>query len=133
MERGSPLGWVFTIRRITQSRYPTSQRKPLVGRDHELSSFDALFDSLGTGDSAVVVLSGEPGVGKTALIAEVLRRSDWRGYRTLSARASELERDLPFAAFTDALEGAVGSLAPKQRRLIDDEQRVLLATVFPSL
>jgi ATP/maltotriose-dependent transcriptional regulator MalT len=81
----------------------------------------------------VVVVSGEPGVGKTALIGEVLARARSRGYETLSARASEFERDLPFAAFADALKDAVRSLAPTQRGLVDDEQLALLAGIFPSL
>jgi hypothetical protein len=81
----------------------------------------------------VVVLSGEPGVGKTALIGEVLARGKSHGYETLSARASEFEHDLPFAAFADALKDAVASLAPAQRGLMGDEQLALLAGVFPSL
>jgi DNA-binding CsgD family transcriptional regulator/tetratricopeptide (TPR) repeat protein len=81
----------------------------------------------------VVVLSGEPGVGKTALIGEVLGRGRKRGYQALSTRASEFERDLPFAAFADALEGVVGSLAAERRGLVDDVQLALLAAVFPSL
>jgi hypothetical protein len=118
---------------ITQPRHPTSTGNILIGRDRELSAFDALLGSLDIGESAVVALAGEPGVGKTALIGKVLERGRSRGYRTLRARASEFERDLPFAAFADALESAVYSLAPVQRGLVDSEQLALLATVFPSL
>jgi predicted ATPase len=124
---------MITIRRITQSRYPTSKRKALVGREVELSISDALLDALQAGDGAVVVVSGEPGVGKTALVGEILARARSRGYETLSARASEFERDLPFVAFADALKDAVESLAPEQRGLVDDEQLMLLAQIFPSL
>jgi DNA-binding NarL/FixJ family response regulator len=114
-------------------RHPTSKRECLVGRDGELSAFDVLLGSLDAGESAVVVLSGEPGVGKTVLLGEALERARSRGCQTLSARASEFERNLPFAAFADALESAVGSLAPAQRGLVDGRQLTLLATVFPSL
>jgi DNA-binding CsgD family transcriptional regulator len=120
-------------RRITQSRYPISRQKTLVGRDVELSAFDALLGALDAGESAAVVLSGEPGIGKTALIGEVLQRGRDRGYQTLSARASEFELDLPFAAFADALEGTVDSLVGDRRALVDDERLALLATVVPSL
>ncbi len=81
----------------------------------------------------MVALSGEPGIGKTALIGEVLMRSRRLGYQTLSARASEFERDLPFAAFAYALEGVVDSLAAERRELVDEAQLALLAAVFPSL
>ncbi len=81
----------------------------------------------------MVAVSGEPGIGKTALMGEMLERGRSRGYQTLSARASEFERDLPFAAFADALEDVVGLLAAERRELMDEEQWALLAGVFPSL
>lgn len=81
----------------------------------------------------MVVVSGEPGIGKTALISEVLRRAEDLGHQTLSARASEFERDLPFLAFADAFEDALRSLPSKRRELLDEEQLALLATLFPSL
>jgi ATP/maltotriose-dependent transcriptional regulator MalT len=81
----------------------------------------------------LVVLSGEPGIGKTALIGEVLERGRSHGYEILSARASEFERDVPFVAFADALEGAVRSLGLGSREMVDEEQLALLASVFPSL
>jgi DNA-binding CsgD family transcriptional regulator/tetratricopeptide (TPR) repeat protein len=108
-------------------------RRSLVGRESELGAFDALLGSLDAGDGAVVVVSGEPGIGKTALVDEVLVRGRSRGHRTLSARASEFERDLPFAAFADALADAVESLAPARRGSIDGGQLALLVNVFPSL
>jgi DNA-binding CsgD family transcriptional regulator len=110
-----------------------SKRRVLVGRELELSAFDDLLGSLDAGDGAVVMVSGEPGVGKTALIGEVLARARSRGHKTLSARASEFERDLPFVAFVDALKDAVASLAPAQHRLVGGKQMALLAEVFPSL
>ncbi len=129
MARGCQRTGHFRIRRITQSRYPISWARTLVGRDRELGVFD---DLIAAGDSAVVVVSGEPGIGKTALIREVTRHARDRGYETLSARASEFERDLPFVAFADAFEGAVSSLPPERRELLDAKQLALLATVFPS-
>jgi ATP/maltotriose-dependent transcriptional regulator MalT len=122
----------LTIERITQSHYPNTERRGLVGRQVELSALDALLDAAGAGERAVAVVSGEPGIGKTALIGEVLERGRELGYRTLSGRAAEFERDLPFAPFVDALDGHLDSLTAEQRELTD-EDRGLLATVFPSL
>jgi ATP/maltotriose-dependent transcriptional regulator MalT len=94
---------------------------------------DALLRALDAGERAVVVISGEPGIGKTALIEELLERGRELGYKTLSGRAGELERDVPFAVIADALERDVDSLPLEQRELIEGEDLALLATVFPSL
>jgi ATP/maltotriose-dependent transcriptional regulator MalT len=105
----------------------------LIGRDSELHAFDMLLDALAAGDSSVAIISGEPGIGKTALIGEVVTRSRVRGYRTLSSRASELERDLPFAVFVGALEAAVAAISPEQRDLLRNEELALAGMVFPAM
>lgn len=45
---------------------------PLVGRWMELSRLDLAFQSARTGRSEVVVITGEPGVGKSRLVSEFL-------------------------------------------------------------
>jgi DNA-binding NarL/FixJ family response regulator len=110
-----------------------SRRSPrLVGRNAELAKLVLLLDALGKGESGAVYVTGEPGIGKTSLIAEVLVRGDERGYRTLSGRAAEFEADVPFAVFVDALERPLASLGHEGLALTDEEIE-LLASVFPSL
>ena len=46
--------------------------------------------------TAVAVVEGEVGIGKTRLLGEALRLAGGAGARTLSARASELERSYGF-------------------------------------
>lgn len=111
----------------------TSLRRNLVGRETELDALEEHLRALDAGESRVLVFSGEPGIGKTALIAEALEHSRERGYETFSGRAAEFERDLPFAIFTDALDQELGSLNEAQLRFLDDEDLALLGTVFSSL
>ena len=101
-----------------------------MGRDGELHVLDQLLDGVGAGHAAAVIMSGEPGIGKTSLISEVLHRSEARGYRTLSGRAAEFERDLPFAVVVEALERHLSSL---DLDLIERDELEVLASVFPSL
>lgn len=84
---------------------------------------DELLDARG----GALWITGEPGIGKTALIAAVLEGAEGRRYRTLSGRAAEFEEDVPFAVIVDALEDAV---TPE---LLDADERALLAAVFPEL
>jgi DNA-binding NarL/FixJ family response regulator len=79
-----------------------------------------------------VVLSGEPGIGKTALLTEALERCYEQGYMVFSGRAVELEKDLPFGVFADALER---ELMQRQawRNLVTEDDLSLLASALPSI
>ena len=77
--------------------------------------------------------SGEPGIGKTRLLRELAARAEPRGHLVLSGSASELERDLPFSVFVDALDEYVESLEPNRLAALDDDVQAELAHVFPSL
>src|SRR3954469_22428765 len=105
----------------------------LVGRASELGSVDRLLSQVGGGRSASLELVGEPGIGKTRLLAELAARADARGYLVLSGRAGELELDLPFWVFVDALDEYLHGLDPPRLNALDDDVRAELATVFPSL
>jgi ATP/maltotriose-dependent transcriptional regulator MalT len=82
---------------------------PMVGRETELSEIEAQLDGLTGSASACVALEGEPGIGKTRLLAELRNRAEARGCLVLSGAAAEFERDLPFSVWTDALDAYVAS------------------------
>ncbi len=105
----------------------------LVGRASELDSVDSLLAQVARGESPALELVGEPGIGKTRLLAELAARADARGYLVLSGRAGELELDLPFWVFVDALDEYVHGLDPQRLDELEDDVRAELATVFPSL
>src|SRR3954470_24620705 len=105
----------------------------LVGRAEELESFDRLLAQLDGGEPAALELVGEPGIGKTRLLAELAARADAHGHIVLSGCATELEHDLPFWVFVDALDEYVQGLDTRRLASLDDAVRAELATVFPSL
>ena len=109
------------------------QRKPLVGRAYELDVLEQMLDELDRGHPGAVELVGEPGIGKTRLLGELAARAELRGQLVLFGSASELERDLPFSVFVDALDEYVESLDPKQLATLADDVRAELAHVLPSL
>ena len=89
----------------------------LVGRAAELDAIDRALGELRDGRPAPLVIEGEPGIGKTRLLAELAERADARGCIVLGGSASELERDLPFWVFVDALDEYVAGLDPRRRRV----------------
>ena len=105
----------------------------LVGRAEEIRTFDQVLADLDRGSSAALEVVGEPGIGKTRLLAELGARADAKGHLVLSGSASELERDLPFSIFVDALDEYVRGLDPNRFAVFEDDVRTELAHVFPSL
>jgi len=104
----------------------------LVGRADELGEFDRALSELDRGRPAALELVGEPGIGKSRLLAELIARADARGHLVLSGTTSELERDLPFWVFVDAIDEYLQGLEPHRRDALGDEIRSALALVFPS-
>ena len=75
----------------------------LIGRESELAAVHTFLD--GSGGSRALVVAGEPGIGKTALWSAAIDAAAERGYRVLSARASDAEAQMSFAALVDLLDG----------------------------
>ena len=67
----------------------------LCGRAAECRTLDELLKAVHTGESRVLVLRGEPGVGKTALLEYVLERAD--GCQVGRAAGVQSEMELAFA------------------------------------
>jgi ATP/maltotriose-dependent transcriptional regulator MalT len=105
----------------------------LVGRSEELSALDEKLAQLDTGPVAADELAGEPGTGKTRLLAELAARADARGHLVLAGSASELERELPFALFVDALDEYLRGLGADGLAALGEHERGELASVFPAL
>jgi DNA-binding NarL/FixJ family response regulator len=105
----------------------------LVGRAEELGLLDQVLAEIDQGRAAAIELVGEPGIGKTRLLAELSARADAQGSLVLSGSASELERDLPFSVFVDALDEYLHGLDPSSLARLDEDVRTELAHVFPSL
>jgi DNA-binding NarL/FixJ family response regulator/tetratricopeptide (TPR) repeat protein len=105
----------------------------LVGRAVELTAADALLAGLAKGEPAALLLAGEPGIGKTRLLAELAAHADAQGCLVLSGSASELESDLPFWLFVDALDEYVAGLDPRRLAALADDVQADLAHVLPAL
>lgn len=71
----------------------------LVGRPTERGRISRLLEAAREQRSDALVLSGEPGIGKSALCDWA--RAQARGMRLLSARGLESEVDLPFAGLSE--------------------------------
>src|SRR3954449_11990446 len=67
----------------------------LIGRGDELRTLDHLLESVRAGQSGALVLRGEPGIGKTALLEYAIDSAS--DLNIVRATAVESEIALPFA------------------------------------
>ncbi len=83
-----------------------TQATPLVGRDADLRQLSRVLMRAEEGAGSIVLVSGEAGIGKTRLCAELRRLHRQRGGRVLVGRAAPEEASIPYAALADALRAA---------------------------
>ena len=59
------------------------------------------LERIEAGSSASLLVRGDPGIGKTRLVAEVVERATERGFAVLTGRADDLDHGIPYAVFRD--------------------------------
>jgi DNA-binding CsgD family transcriptional regulator len=105
----------------------------LVGRTDELALLEGALAEALAGTAAVVEVAGDPGLGKSRLLAEIGRRAEERGCLVLLGRASELESDLPYGIFVDALDEYLLTLDRDWLTGVDRDCGGELARIFASV
>lgn len=121
----------------------------LYGRSAEQAELDRLVAAARTGNSGVLVVLGQPGIGKSALLDHAAAQATRAETRTLRGVGIESEAELPYAALhlllhadlhhidalpsaqADALRGALGlgAMAPENRFLVGLATLSLLAEI----
>jgi DNA-binding CsgD family transcriptional regulator len=95
----------------------------LVGRRLDLAEIDRFLTSVEDGAAGVLVLSGPAGIGKTTLWQAGIEAARERGFAVVSARPTEVETGLAFAALGDLvgplLELPLPPLPEPQREALD--------------
>ncbi len=81
-------------------------RVPLVGRQAERAELARHVELAMAGSGGLTLVVGGAGVGKTRLIQEVARDSEWRGVRVAWGYSCELSAPLPYQPLVEVLHGA---------------------------
>ena len=109
---------------------------PFVGRDRELGELRTALDDAVSGQGRLVMLAGEPGIGKTRITQELATYAEQQGARTLWGWCYE-EGSLPYLPFVEALRAYVlsrdsddlrqelGSGAPDVARIVSEVRDIL--------
>jgi tetratricopeptide (TPR) repeat protein len=103
------------------SKETETETSPFVGRGAEFGLLIGLLARLTAGSGHVVLLEGEPGIGKTRLMQELARYCAARELCTLATNCYEIERAMPYQPVID--------LAGKALELASNEALAKLAPV----
>jgi tetratricopeptide (TPR) repeat protein len=125
-KRGSCHGPMEAIVSVPGGRRPSGLRGPageLRDRRRECDALDRLLDAVRAGDGRALVVRGEPGVGKTALLDYLAEQAS--GCRVARAVGVESEMELAYAGVHQLL---TPMLARLQR--LPGPQRQALRTAF---
>ena len=97
--------------------------EPLYGRGHELQVVPDLVGGLAERAGGMLVIRGEAGIGKAALLAAAARLAAGSGVRVLSATGIQAEARLPFAGLHQLLR----PILPLAERLPTPQRAGLLS------
>jgi predicted ATPase len=91
---------------------PGAARARLFGRATELATLRAAWRSAAAGVGQVVVLTGETGIGKPSLLAELAHRAGAGGGRTAIGAGIDVGGETPFAAWLELARALVTTVPP---------------------
>ncbi|MFJ4682192.1 ATP-binding protein [Streptomyces sp. NPDC088789] len=104
---------------MTQERPTAAASAPLWERDEEVAALRQAVEALCVGrpsSGALLMLRGDAGFGKTALLGTVRAIAEERGCTVWSARGGETLRSVPFNVVRQLLQPALVSLLPEEAR-----------------
>ena len=90
-----------------------------VGRERELRVLDGRLERALAGTGSLVMVAGDPGIGKTRLLHEFRRRTSGRA-AWLQGSAVSFGRSLPFHPLIDLLKRAFSVQASDSDEVIGD-------------
>ncbi len=101
----------------------------LYGRERQIAALLESFDRVSEGATAMMLVTGRSGIGKTSLIAEVHKPIvEHRGY-FISGKFDQLKREIPYASLIQAFRELIRLLLTESEESLQDWRRRLLASL----
>jgi predicted ATPase len=96
------------------------RHSPFVGREAELGSLRSAFDDAHAARSRIVLLSGEPGIGKTRTALEAVGEAQRGGMHVLRGHCREGEARPPLAPWVQVVRAYLGNGEPHDAAVVAD-------------
>jgi class 3 adenylate cyclase/tetratricopeptide (TPR) repeat protein len=130
--KGFPEPWrLWSLSWQVERREPTQE--VFVRRDGELAQLRTRLDEALEGRGGLVLIGGEPGVGKTTLVRQLIKEAEGRGAIALFGRCYESEGTVPYSPFVETTEQALRVVPPEWVREDLGEDATEVARMVPEL
>src|SRR6516162_3073473 len=98
--------------------HPVTPAGALVGRDGEMALLTGLIREVARGHGNSVLIEGEPGIGKSALVRAAVAAAPEAGCQVFWGAGDELGQALPLLPFLDALRVREPSTNPRRNTIV---------------
>jgi class 3 adenylate cyclase/tetratricopeptide (TPR) repeat protein len=133
-DRWHLYGIVYDARRPSPAGSASPGRTPFVGRESERAELRRLVEQVKVGHGAMVMIGGEPGVGKTRLAEELAVRCAREGFLTFTGHCYEAAGAAPYIPIVEAFEQALTRApSPKAFRQFLGDEAPEIAKLVPKL
>lgn len=89
-----------------------AERTPFVGRENELADLRRHLEQAKGGHGSLVMIGGEPGIGKTRLTEKVVTEALAHGFLFLMGHCHQMQGTHPYIPFVEIIESAVSMVEP---------------------
>jgi DNA-binding CsgD family transcriptional regulator len=97
---------------------PVTATDALAGRDSEMALLAGLIRELARGRGGAVLIEGEPGIGKSALVRAAAAKAPEAGCQVFWGAGDELGQALPLLPFLDGLRVREPSANPRRTAIV---------------
>ena len=98
--------------------HPVTPAGALVGRESEMALLTGLIKDVARGHGGSVLIEGEPGIGKSALVRAAVAEAPEAGCQVFWGAGDELGQALPLLPFLDGLRVREPSVNPRQNTIV---------------
>ncbi len=98
--------------------HPVTPAGALVGRESEMSLLTGMVKEVSLGRGGAVLIEGEPGVGKSALVRVAVTDPPDASYQVFWGAGDELGQELPLLPFLDGLRVREPSPNPRREAIV---------------
>jgi DNA-binding CsgD family transcriptional regulator len=98
--------------------HPVTPAGALIGRDSEMALLTGLIKEVARGRGGSVLIEGEPGIGKSALVRAAVAEAPEAGCQVFWGAGDELGQELPLLPFLDGLRVREPSTNPRRNTIV---------------